>query len=148
MISVKLIASSMPGIAAPISFIMFCIGDSSPRPRASVFASEAMLAGSTSMQYRLENPLTRVGSWVKRWQNASLRLCAGSVDTISTFSRTVLSSTPRQHEVVVFPTPPLPPVKAHLGSATGPLSGQGRYPAGALPYYSNVISSRGTQAAL
>lgn len=41
-------------------------------------------------------------------------MCAGSVDTRRTEDRVVASATDREQDVVVFPTPPLPPTKIHF----------------------------------
>jgi len=41
-------------------------------------------------------------------------LCAGSVDIINTFLRTLDNKIANEEETVVFPTPPLPPTNIHL----------------------------------
>ena len=46
--------------------------------------------------------------------NASDILCAGSVEISKTFSLTRDIRTASEHEVEVFPTPPLPPTKIHF----------------------------------
>ena len=66
------------------------------------------------MAYRLVKPSTREGCLLNFWRKASLRLWAGSVEMMRTDSRTAASCTARAHEVVVLPTPPLPPQKAHF----------------------------------
>jgi hypothetical protein len=53
---------------------------------------------------------------VNFWSNASERLWAGSVEMIRTFFLTWERRMERQEEVVVFPTPPLPPTKIHFSS--------------------------------
>src|SRR5690606_29222865 len=45
------------------------------------------------------------------WLNASDRLCAGSVLIRRTDSRALASWMAREQDVVVLPTPPLPPTK-------------------------------------
>lgn len=47
------------------------------------------------MAYRLANPLTSVGALLNFWRNASLRLWAGSVEMMSTDSRTPASCVSR-----------------------------------------------------
>lgn len=44
-------------------------------------------------------------------EKASDRLCAGSVEMSSTERRTLASWMASEHDVVVLPTPPLPPTK-------------------------------------
>ena len=61
------------------------------------------------MANRLVKPSTRVGLRLNFWRKASERLCAGSVEMMSTLSRAAASATASAHEQVVFPTPPLPP---------------------------------------
>ena len=66
------------------------------------------------MAKRLVKPSTSVGTLVNFWRKASLRLWAGSVEMMSTLSRTPASCTAREQEQVVLPTPPLPPTKIHF----------------------------------
>ena len=61
------------------------------------------------MALRLSIPFTLVASFPNFWSKASLRLCAGSVDISNTLSRCLASWIAREHDVVVLPTPPLPP---------------------------------------
>jgi len=62
MISAKLIASSIPGMAVPNSFIIFC---SPPAPvvlsSSCSGISASVWEGSISRQERLSNPFTNVG---------------------------------------------------------------------------------------
>lgn len=67
-----------------------------------------------TIAYRLVNPWTRVGVFVNFCLNASLRLCAGSVDMINTLSLCCASCTARLLLQVVLPTPPLPPTQIHF----------------------------------
>lgn len=67
--------------------------------------------GSISMALRLSKPLIRRASLPNFWLKASDRLCAGSVLMSRTERRTLASWMAREHEVVVLPTPPLPPTK-------------------------------------
>lgn len=69
--------------------------------------------GSISMALRLSKPSTRRASLPNFWLKASLRLWAGSVEMSSTERRTLASWMARLHDVVVLPTPPLPPTKIH-----------------------------------
>lgn len=69
--------------------------------------------GSISMALRLVKPSIRRASLPNFWLKASLRLCAGSVEMSSTERRTRASWMARLHDVVVFPTPPLPPTNIH-----------------------------------
>ncbi len=64
-----------------------------------------------TMANKLSNPLTSVAVLPNFWPNASLRLCAGSVEISSTLRRCAASCTESEHDVVVLPTPPLPPQK-------------------------------------
>lgn len=66
------------------------------------------------MAYKLVNPLTSVGAFVKRCWKASLRLWAGSVDMIRTEDLTWERRIPNVELHVVFPTPPFPPTNTHL----------------------------------
>ena len=50
----------------------------------------------------------------ERLTKASDILCAGSVEISKTFSLTRDIRTANEHEVEVFPTPPLPPTKIHF----------------------------------
>ena len=52
---------------------------------------------------RFWKPLTRVGLLVNFCLKASLRLCAGSVEMMSTFVLTAASCTAKLHEQVVLP---------------------------------------------
>ncbi len=63
------------------------------------------------MALRLVKPSTRRASLPNFWLKASLRLWAGSVEMSSTERRTLASWMASEHEVVVLPTPPLPPTK-------------------------------------
>lgn len=67
--------------------------------------------GSISMALRFSKPSTKRASLPNFWLKASLRLCAGSVEMSRTERRTRASCMAREHEVVVLPTPPLPPTK-------------------------------------
>jgi len=75
--------------------------------------SSVSIFGSISIAYKLLKFLTSVGDFVNFWENASLRLCAGSVDIINTESLTLERSTATELEIVVFPTPPFPPTNIH-----------------------------------
>mmetsp|Transcript_19645 Transcript_19645/g.56317 ORF Transcript_19645/g.56317 Transcript_19645/m.56317 type:complete len:266 (-) Transcript_19645:783-1580(-) len=103
-------ASSMPGKA----------DSSSGRTRfqpSSVLSRNSAFSWydeSISMAWRLSNPSMSVGVLVNFCVKASLKLCAGSVDSINTLPLLLASSTAMEHEVVVLPTPPLPPTKIHL----------------------------------
>lgn len=79
---------------------------------------------SIYMAHKLSyNPITGVGVLPSFWLNASLRLCAGSVETSSTFRRRVwpvlstngivANNVASAQDVVVLPTPPFPPTKIH-----------------------------------
>ena len=50
--------------------------------------------------------MTLIGSLPNFCPNASLKLCAGSVETTNTLGLTLASCTDKQHDVVVLPTPP------------------------------------------
>ena len=63
------------------------------------------------MALRLVKPSTRRASLPNFWLKASLRLWAGSVEMSSTERRTLASWMASEHDVVVLPTPPLPPTK-------------------------------------
>ena len=63
------------------------------------------------MAERLSKPLMRRASLPNFWEKASERLWAGSVLMSRTLRRTLASWMAREHDVVVFPTPPLPPTK-------------------------------------
>jgi hypothetical protein len=67
--------------------------------------------GSISMALRFVKPSTSLASLPNFCENASERLCAGSVEINRTERRTLASWMAREHDVVVFPTPPLPPTK-------------------------------------
>lgn len=67
--------------------------------------------GSISMALRFSKPLTRRASLPNFCEKASDRLCAGSVEMSSTERRTLASWMASEHDVVVLPTPPLPPTK-------------------------------------
>ena len=69
--------------------------------------------GSISMALRLSKPLTSRASLPNFWLKASDRLCAGSVEMRRTDLRCFASWMAREQDVVVFPTPPLPPTKIH-----------------------------------
>lgn len=70
-----------------------------------------------TMAYKLEKPLIRVGDLVNLWWNASLRLCAGSVEMMSTEGRTRARRIDRIELHVVLPTPPFPPTKIHFNES-------------------------------
>ncbi len=91
------------------------IPGSSPPPASSTLASSSctLPLGSISIALRFEKPSIKRASLPNFWLNASLRLCAGSVEMSSTERRTFASWMAREHDVVVFPTPPLPPTKIH-----------------------------------
>jgi len=119
MSSAKDMASSIPGMEVLRSAIKLpttdCVSSSSAAPSCMDRWNEFMSSSaSISMQYRLSKPCTRVGSLPNFCEKASERLCAGSVETRRTFSRTIESRMPTQHEVVVLPTPPLPPTNTHF----------------------------------
>jgi hypothetical protein len=63
------------------------------------------------MALRLSKPLMRRASLPNFWLKASDRLWAGSVLMSRTERRTLASWMAREHDVVVLPTPPLPPTK-------------------------------------
>lgn len=67
--------------------------------------------GSISMALRFSKPSIRRASLPNFWLKASDRLCAGSVEMSRTLRRTLASWMASEHEVVVLPTPPLPPTK-------------------------------------
>lgn len=67
--------------------------------------------GSISMALRLSKPLTRRASLPNFCEKASERLWAGSVEMSRTERRTLASWMASEHDVVVLPTPPLPPTK-------------------------------------
>ena len=67
--------------------------------------------GSISMALRLVKPSMRRASLPNFCEKASDRLCAGSVEISSTLRRTLASWMASEHDVVVLPTPPLPPTK-------------------------------------
>ena len=69
--------------------------------------------GSISIALRLVKPSTSLASLPNFCEKASERLCAGSVEIRRTDRRTLASWMAREQEVVVFPTPPLPPTKIH-----------------------------------
>lgn len=66
------------------------------------------------MAYKFEKPVTRVGVLVNLCWNASLRLCAGSVEMMSTEGLTRASRMDIIELHVVLPTPPFPPTKTHF----------------------------------
>mmetsp|Transcript_26918 Transcript_26918/g.57667 ORF Transcript_26918/g.57667 Transcript_26918/m.57667 type:complete len:259 (-) Transcript_26918:74-850(-) len=115
--SEKDIASSIPGILFVSSDIMDerppSFSSSAPCSAIVLCISSISLLASISMALRLSNPSIGVGSRPIFWQKASLKLWAGSVDTIRTFFRVLANWTPKQQLVVVLPTPPLPPTKTH-----------------------------------
>ena len=92
----------MPPISPPAS----------PSPWPAI-KSWMLPLGSISMALRLSNPSTSRASLPNFWLKASLRLWAGSVEMSSTERRTLASWMARLHDVVVLPTPPLPPTKIH-----------------------------------
>jgi hypothetical protein len=128
--SINDMASSMPGTAVENSLSkpanMPAPPPSGPPPppappsaaaasaSASAVPSSMAAAASISMQYRLAKPCTSVGLRENFWLKASDRLCAGSVDTISTLRRADASATPSEQDDVVLPTPPLPPTNTHF----------------------------------
>ena len=61
------------------------------------------------MALKFVKPFTSLASLPNFCENASERLCAGSVEMRRTDRRTLASWIAREHDVVVFPTPPLPP---------------------------------------
>ena len=67
--------------------------------------------GSISIALKFVKPLMRRASLPNFCEKASERLCAGSVEMRRTERRTLASCMAREQEVVVFPTPPLPPTK-------------------------------------
>lgn len=69
------------------------------------------IVGGRTIAYRLSKPWTRVGDLENCCLKASLKLCAGSVEMISTLSLTLESNVAKVLEQVVLPTPPLPPTK-------------------------------------
>ncbi len=69
-------------------------------------APSAQASSVRTIAYRFWKPVTSVGSLLNFCLNASLRLCAGSVEMIRTLDLTAASWTARLLEQVVFPTPP------------------------------------------
>ena len=65
------------------------------------------------MADRFVKPSIKRASLPNFWEKASERLCAGSVDMRRTDLRCLASWMAREHDVVVLPTPPLPPTKIH-----------------------------------
>lgn len=66
---------------------------------------------SISMAKRLGTPSMAVGSLSTFWSKQSDRLWAGSVEMISTYLPCSARRVAMEEEVVVLPTPPLPPTK-------------------------------------
>ena len=83
---------------------------STPSP-PSLSRSCMLPLGSISMALRFVKPSMSLASLPNFWLKASLRLCAGSVEMRRTDLRTRASWMAREQEVVVLPTPPLPPTK-------------------------------------
>ena len=54
------------------------------------------------MAKRLSKPVTGLGALVNFWRKASLRLCAGSVEMMSTFLRAAASCTARLREASIL----------------------------------------------
>mmetsp|Transcript_1318 Transcript_1318/g.2722 ORF Transcript_1318/g.2722 Transcript_1318/m.2722 type:complete len:224 (-) Transcript_1318:215-886(-) len=117
MSSEKDMASSIPGMLFVNSDIIDdkppSFSSSTPCSAMVLCISSMSLLASISMALRLSKPSIGVGSRPIFWQKASLKLWAGSVETIKTFFRVLANWTPKQQLVVVFPTPPLPPTKTH-----------------------------------
>lgn len=63
------------------------------------------------MALKFVKPSINLASLPNFCENASDRLCAGSVEMRRTERRTFASWIAREQDVVVFPTPPLPPTK-------------------------------------
>eukprot|EP00128_Syssomonas_multiformis_P017429 Colp12_sorted_trinity150504_noHs@7695 len=116
MTSAKPMASSIPGMAS-VSSCIIDIASTPPMPlpsRTLGAVSPRSMDGSISMANKLSKPLTLVGSLVNFCVNASLRLCAGSVEISSTLRLTLANWIPKLQLQVVLPTPPFPPTKIHL----------------------------------
>ncbi|KAG5519067.1 hypothetical protein PMAC_002153 [Pneumocystis sp. 'macacae'] len=121
MISANPIASSTPGIENAMSCIIPDTGFASPS--AAPLSLSTTLPHHTLLNHLLDrrcrvdflfsNPSTLHASFPNFCPNASDRLCAGSVEISRTDSRTRDSWIASEHDVVVFPTPPLPPVPQH-----------------------------------
>ena len=128
MISMKPVASSTPGMFPTIPCRSGSIpfsAPSSPPISASPAAAASTSSGSEnapslcdasiSITDRFAKPATGVGSAPNFCANASLVLCAGSVEMIRIFfsGHRRASCVPSEHVTVVLPTPPLPPTKIH-----------------------------------
>mmetsp|Transcript_27262 Transcript_27262/g.60053 ORF Transcript_27262/g.60053 Transcript_27262/m.60053 type:complete len:232 (-) Transcript_27262:209-904(-) len=115
--SEKDMASSIPGMLLVSSDIIEerppSFSSSDPCSAMVLCISSMSLLASISIALRLSKPSIGVGSRPIFWQKASLKLWAGSVDTIKTFLRVFANWTPKQQLVVVLPTPPFPPTKTH-----------------------------------
>lgn len=111
MTSANDMASSTPGIDSAMSWNMLL----SPAPLLPACSTSSCMLplGSISMQWRFGIPSTGRASLPNFCPNASDRLCAGSVEIRSTDLRCLASCTASEHDVVVLPTPPLPPQKIH-----------------------------------
>ena len=85
-----------------------------PSPSSACPSHSCILPfGSISMALRFVKPSISLASFPNFCEKASDKLCAGSVEMRSTERRTLASCIAREHDVVVFPTPPLPPTNIH-----------------------------------
>ena len=66
------------------------------------------------MPYKFSKPFIIVGCFPIFWLNASDKLWAGSVDIINTFLPCFDNKIDNDAEIVVLPTPPLPPTNIHF----------------------------------